>query len=229
MGEIVAFLISVMIILILAIIGLLLPAQKQGEGRSAATAPQDKIALALASLSGFNPAIVHRPIGANYGLAMDPDSDQFAIIIPGHQPRLYHFSQLIAVEVEKDSQTITTSNGKVSMKGTAVATALLGPIGLLMGAKTSSTSKSITNISSLDLKIYVNDLHSPCFTVNFTPCGWADEEAIKNIDAWYGRFRTIISALECADVPKASELAIKHAEPAPMPVLESWSSRVFGP
>lgn len=88
------------------------------------------------------------------------------------------------------------------MQGAAAATALVGPLGLLVGAKTSSTVTTQTETTKLTLKLYVSDLHTPCFQIPFiagdgTAMGLAHgaylREAFKEIDAWYGRFRVIIT------------------------------------
>jgi hypothetical protein len=196
-------------------------------------APRDFLAEKIASLhkvDGFTPAIVHKGFVTSYGLALDPASDQFAIAIPGHEPRLYHFSQLIAAEVEKDSETITTTRGKASMKGAAVAVALVGPLGLLMGAKTTSTSRDRTTMKSLILKLYVNDLYTPCFDIPFLLApGFQTEAAIKEIDQWYGRFRTILAGVDRVGFSNASELAVRHLAPAPEPAAIPWAARVFAP
>jgi hypothetical protein len=183
----------------------------------------------LNEVEGFNPAVVYDGFVTSYGLAIDPESNQFAIAIPGHNARLYHFSQLIAAEVEKDSETITTTKGKVSMKGAAVAVELVGPLGLLMGAKTSSTSRERVTLKSLNLKLYVNDLHTPCFDIPFLAApGFQTEAAIKKVDQWYGRFRTILAGIEREGFAEASMLAVKHSAPAPEPIVIPWVARVFG-
>lgn len=190
-------------------------------------------AATLASIhnvDGFNPAVVYAGQPGNYGLAIDPATDKFAIMVPGSIPRLYHFTQLVAAEVERNGTTITTTKGKISTGGAALATALAGPVGgLLVGAKTTSTSTTLETIE-LTLKVFVNDLYTPCFAVPFGS-GFAGDsflaDRVSEIDAWYGRFRTILAALEGkrGDGPHAD--AVVHTGPvAALPKL-SFAARSF--
>lgn len=202
------------------------PASVSEGAKSQAVATFDEV-------EGFTPAITHMPMHGSYGLAIDPASEQFAIIIPGHAPRLYHFTQLVAAEVERNGTTITTTKGQVSMGGAAVATVLAGPIGgMLVGAKTSSTSES-TEWADLSLKLFVNDLYSPCFNVAFGG-GMASgydpnfKQMTEQLDAWFGRFRTILAGVEQQRASGPNPKAVTHTAPAPVPVMPSWGSRVFG-
>jgi hypothetical protein len=200
-------------------------------GPSIADADNAKID-ALAKVEGFNPAIVYKGLPRRYGLAVDPASNQFAIAIYGSQPRLYHFGQLVAVEVVKDSDVITTTKGKVHTGSMALATALIGPLGLAAGARTTSTSTSEATVSKLALKLYVNDLHTPCFEIAFLdfgvglkPSNPMVQEAAKELDAWYGRFQSILVGIERNGVPDGA--AVEHNGPVPAPAVAPWKQRVF--
>lgn len=184
------------------------------------------------TVEGFTPALVYKALSGRYGLAIDPASNQFAIAIFGARPRLYHFGQLVAVEVVKDSEVVTTTKGKVHTGGAALATALIGPLGLAVGAKTTSTSTSEATVSKLALKLYVNDLHTPCFEISFLDgfpikATWPQvQNAVKELDAWYGRFQAILTSIERNGVPDG--VATEHSGPAPAPVVLPWRQRMFG-
>lgn len=197
---------------------------------ASAAAEQTKL---LHNMEGFAPAVTYNGIPGSYGLALDPASEQLAILIPGHAPRLYHFTQLVAAEVERNGTTITTTKGKVSMGGAAVATALAGPIaGMLVGATTSSTSES-EEWADLSLKVFVSDLYTPCFNVRFgggvvSATDPVFRQVTDQLDAWYGRLRTVLSGVEQERARGPHAKAVTHTAPAPAPVMPSWGSRVFG-
>ena len=191
-------------------------------------------AASLNSVEGFKPEIVYEGQRTSYGLAIDPTARKFAISIPGAKPRVYHYTQLVAAEVERDGTTVTTTKGKISTGGAALATLIAGPVGgLLAGAKTSSTSTTDETVT-LTLKLYVDDIHTPCFCIPFGS-GFKDEfgpdkllkNAIEAVDAWFGRFKTILVGLEGQRPSGTNPDAITYTAPAPTPVAIGWAARTF--
>lgn len=186
----------------------------------------------LQQIDGFNPAIVYEGLPSAYGVALDPASSKLAIIIPSAKPRLYHFSQIVAAEVVQDDKTITTTQGKVDTKGAALATLLAGPVGgLMVGASTSSTSTSSTLVTKLAIKLFINDLHSPCFEIPFSmgiPGSLKAAEDLKLLDQWYGRFRAIIADQQWLDTAGTQSEAVQHTEAAPALPEQGWWGRTFG-
>ncbi|AEG50723.1 hypothetical protein Sphch_3107 [Sphingobium chlorophenolicum L-1] len=208
--------------LLAVLVGLVVWAMVAGDNKNQEV--QEQKQASLFAIENFTPEMIWSGSADGYGLAIDPASNQFAISIPGHEARIYHFCQLVAVEAIRDGETITTTKGKVDMKGAAVGTALLGPIGLLAGAKTSSSSQTTAMISNLNLKIFVNDLYSPSFEIKFFIFGVPLEathkfvqDAARELDAWYGRFRTILNGLERGNFADVERLSIKYQSAAPLP------------
>lgn len=66
-------------------------------------------ALAVAKIPGYNPAVQYDGGTKKAGVSLDPTSSRFAITISG-RPKVYNFSDLIAVEVVRDGQTLTKTN-----------------------------------------------------------------------------------------------------------------------
>jgi len=154
----------------------------------------------LTTIDGFNPAVRYDGVLGGYGIAIDPQTNRFALAGVGVEPTIFDFSQLVAVEVERDGATVTTTKGSNGLAGAAIGVALLGPAGLLLGGGTRSRGVTSPTITKLALKIYVNDLVRPCFEVVFYRDGrggstnsGAVSNAAQRLDEWYGRFRTIIS------------------------------------
>jgi hypothetical protein len=191
----------------------------------------------LLHIEGFAPAITYNGVNGGYGLGLDPVSNQFAIAIPGAAPRVYRFDQLVAAEVVRDGQTITTTKGKVDTRGAALGTLLAGPVGgLLVGAKTSSTSESRTITTALSLKLFVNDLHTPTIYISFlgSGLGWQDggihfHKAVEELDAWFGRFRTIIAGFERQGQGEPVSFSFAKTEPLPAQEQKGFFARTFGP
>lgn len=221
------------ILILLAIGGVVFYRKVSREHVSDQAMEAEKVA-SLSRIKGFNPSLLLPGLHGNYGLAIDPSSKQFAVAIPGHHPRLYHYAQLVAAEIEKDGETIVSTKGNISATRAAVATALFGPVGMVLGAKTSSTSTSETMVTKLALKLYVNDLYPPRFEVPFIYpgtgfAGTDTSRAIASVDDWYGRFRAILMEAEREGASLDRSKMIEHTTPAPLPVERSWIARNFAP
>ena len=154
----------------------------------------------LATIDGFNAAVKYEGVFGGYGLALDPNTNRFAIAGFGIDPYVFDFSQLVAVDVERDGATVTTTKGSNGLAGAAIGVALLGPAGVLLGSGTRSRGISRPTVTKLALKRYVNDLVHPCFEVVFYQNGrggGANSGLVSNaatrMDEWYGRFRTILA------------------------------------
>ncbi len=152
----------------------------------------------LSKVGGYHPAVV-QSLGYNKAsISIDPDSSRLAITVPGKSRNVFHFSQIVSVEVEKNGRSLTKTNRGSQAAGAAVGAVLLGPAGLLLGGLTGS-KRTEELVKQVSLKIYTNDLISPVIAVNFLD-GWsglkADSFAVKqaaqSADQWYGRILAIL-------------------------------------
>jgi hypothetical protein len=169
---------------------------------------------ALASIPGFTAAVSFGGAYFGPGIALDPESNQFAIAKRGKPPEVYAFDQLIAVEALKNGGSIQKTNRGSQVAGAAVGGLLLGPVGLLLGGVTGS-KRIEQKITRLSLKIFTDDLVSPVTEILFfdspsgsQPGSFAVSIAARQLDEWHGRFQTILhkqagqqlSALRAASV-----------------------------
>lgn len=165
-----------------------------------AIAGQMKKSSSMAAIGGFNPVVKYDGIIGGHGIAIDPETNRFALSRVGGEPHVFDFSQVVAVDVERDGATITTTKGSNGLAGAAVGVALLGPAGLLLGSGTRSRGLTKPTVTKLSMKIYVNDLIKPYHEVVFykNPRGGSANgiivtKAAQQLDEWYGRFRTILA------------------------------------
>ena len=159
---------------------------------------------AIAALPNFQPAILEDAGKMSIGLAIDPNSQQFVLLPKKQPPKLYAFSDLVAVEVQKNGQSYETSNRGSQITGAAVGAVLLGPLGLLVGGL-SGSKKKVETVRELSLKLYLTDLQHPVTELVFfksridhKPTDFVVKDAAKRLDDWYGRLRTIVAANERA-------------------------------
>ncbi len=153
---------------------------------------------ALSTINGFVPQVTYGGGLTKAGVAIDVQSNKFAIIHPGQRPKVFDFNQLFAVEVERNGSSVTKTNRGSQVAGAAVGAMLLGPFGLLLGGVTGSKRK-VEKVKRMSLKIYTNDLVKPVHEIVFfidsngaKPDSIVVTHAAEKLDEWYGRFRTIL-------------------------------------
>lgn len=179
------------VVILLAILGFAIKGWKRKTRRNA-----------IAALPNFKPAVVEDAGKMSIGLAIDPNSEQFALLPKKQPPKLYAYSDLVAAEVQKNGQSLETTNRGSQIAGAAVGAVLLGPLGLLVGGL-SGSKKKVETVRELSLKLYLTDLKQPVVELVFfksrsshKSTDFAVTEAAKRLDNWYGRLRTIIAANE---------------------------------
>ena len=152
----------------------------------------------LAIIPDPTPALIES-LGYNKpSLSIDLESKRFVLVTPNLPPKVYDVHQLIAVEIERDGQSVIKSNCGSQAAGAAVGAVLLGPAGLSLGGLTGSKRQE-ENVKRLTLKLYTNDLMSPVVEVPFLSewvghnvYSFVVKQAAKHADEWPGRFRTIL-------------------------------------
>ena len=181
----------IIVMIVLAIVGGILSVIADGNAQKSQTA-------ALSTITGFKPVVSYGGGLYKAGVAIDPATNQFAIIHPGQQPKVFRFAQLVAVEVGRNGTSVTKTNRGSQVAGAAVGAVLLGPLGLLLGGVTGS-KRNIEKVKCLSLKVYTNDLVKPIHEIiflsdvnGFKPDSLVVTQASAQLDEWYGRFRTIL-------------------------------------
>jgi hypothetical protein len=154
----------------------------------------------MASIPDFSATANFLSPSATYALAIDVMTERLAICTPEQGIIVIPFSKVLAAEIDVASYDITTTKGKVNMGGAAVATALVGPIGLGVGATTSSVARSASYVTNVSIRIFTDNIDSPVITVPFYEFGAALPEkhefvvqAKREAEVWDGRLRALIA------------------------------------
>lgn len=151
---------------------------------------------ALSVIPDFSPTVMFKGSGGGAGVAIDPATNKFAIA-DGHRLKVFSFADLVAVEVLRNGTSLQKTNRGSQVAGAAVGAVLLGPVGLLLGGLTGS-KRSVEKVDRLSLKIFTNDLIEPVHEIVFhnmagsKPDSFSVQQASKELDAWHGRFQTIL-------------------------------------
>lgn len=152
---------------------------------------------ALSTIPDFNPAVMFLGGLGGAGVALDPVNNKFAISYGAHNSSIFRFEDLVGVEVLRNGSSVQKTNRGGQAIGAAAGAVLLGPVGLLLGGLTGS-KRSIEKVDRLSLKIFTNNLVQPVHEIVFFAAPGSDpnsflvKQASQNLDAWHGRFQTIL-------------------------------------
>lgn len=98
-------------------------------------------------------------------LALDHDGKRIAVgTVARHVERPW--SDISAVEIEKNGQSIIQTNRGSQVMGAAVGAVLLGPLGLLVGSMGGSKRQK-ERINELSLKLRIDDRNAPVHRITF--------------------------------------------------------------
>lgn len=156
---------------------------------------------ALATIPDFKSAVVFKGAYGGAGVAIDAERDKFAISYGPNNTKVFGFADLVAVEVLRNGSSVHKTNRGSQVAGAAVGAVLLGPVGLLLGGLTGS-KRSEEKIDRLSLKVFTNDLVNPVHEIVFfnipksKPDSLVVKQASQELDAWFGRFQTILHMRE---------------------------------
>jgi len=98
-------------------------------------------------------------------LGLSPDTGEL-VLGTVQQPLTYKVTDVASVQVIKDGATVTSTNRSAQLAGAAIGGLTLGGVGLLLGGL-SGSRRSRSTISSLAIKIIVDDRTAPVHTVQF--------------------------------------------------------------
>jgi ribosomal protein L7/L12 len=107
----------------------------------------------------FVSPVDHAVLGLNF-------AEEFILLGDRQTQRKFPFSSIVAVEVKENDATITQTNRGSQIAGALAGGLFLGGIGALAGGLTGSTRTRVS-IRSLALKLVIDDLANPNFTIWF--------------------------------------------------------------
>lgn len=163
---------------------------------------------ALALIPDFIPSVVLNGMSGGAGVAIDATRNKFAISNGPNHASVFNYSDLVSVEVLRNGSSVHQTNRGSQVAGAAVGALLLGPVGLLLGGLTGS-KRSSEKINKLSLKIFTTDIVNPVHEIVFfngppsKPDGVLVTMASNELDAWHGRFQTI---MRMGNLPQNSAL-----------------------
>ena len=153
----------------------------------------------FAAIPDFEPAKKWINTHNGVGLAVDVERNKLALIEKRGTCLVLEFQKIVAVEVCKNGTSLIKTNRGSQVAGAAIGAALLGPMGLLVGAVTGSKRKA-EKINRLSLKIYVADVLNPVREIVFYEGNPIKAEGIIHksvgpaLEEWHDRLRVIVAS-----------------------------------
>ncbi|MCR6700877.1 MAG: hypothetical protein NVV68_06895 [Dokdonella sp.] len=163
------------------------------------------------------------------GLALSPDASTIHLLSGASEAieaRSVPYTSLVAVEVFEDGDTITSSARGRTVGGALIGGMLFGGAGAVVGGL-SGKKRSTETVSTIELRVTINDIRSPTFDVRFLSSevkrsGAAYSSASKAARDWQGRLAVLLKRAETAD----PNLAVREIVTRRIaPVIEPRASR----
>jgi hypothetical protein len=130
-------------------------------------------------------------------ICLDENLNHMAIAYKDNAYR-FKFADIIESEIIKDNESITKTSRGSQLGGALVGSALGGGVGAIIGGLSGSHSTN-TLIKSLSLKIVVDDLNRPFYSVNFMSNNDQKsnhplvKQAIDDVTHWHSTVSVIIN------------------------------------
>lgn len=164
--------------------------------------------LRLSKLDDFNPTQYMMEDNGRQGLAIDEDKNKFCITRDSNGyviTEVYEYKELLEAEILEDGNSITKTSRTGQVGGALLGGILLGGVGAIIGGL-SSQKNHIDKVSSLDLKLTVNNTNSPMFIVNFfkedkglDKNDYLYKDYLEKARKWHSLMRVIIEQADAHD------------------------------
>lgn len=139
------------------------------------------------------------------GVAIDRAGRRLCLI-DGADKRVVPFSDLIAVELCIDGDTVTKTARGGQLVGMAAGALLAGGVGAIVGGL-SGSKKSKRKVTDVTLKLLVNDIARPSHAVHFIPGQvpqFVADAAIKEAAEWVDVLKVVLHQNEASGAAAAA-------------------------
>ena len=145
------------------------------------------------------------------GLAIDEARHKFCLIKQEYgtiSTKIYTYKDLLETEILEDGSSITKTSRGSQLGGILIGGLALGGVGAIIGGL-SGKKNQIDKVSSIDLKIIVNDTETPMFLINFLKSSdgykkdsFVYKTGIQTIREWNSRMAVLIKKADEEDKNK---------------------------
>ena len=121
---------------------------------------------AFDNLNDFKADNYYLSTSSGVSLGFDNKRKKICLLDKMHMPSIFDYNKILQCEVLIDGETVLKSSTSGTIGRTLLGGILGGGIGAIIGGTTGSKTQKET-ISSIDLKIIVNDTANPVHRINF--------------------------------------------------------------
>lgn len=146
--------------------------------------------VAFENLKDFKADNHYLSTSSGMSIGFDNQRKKICFLDKMHEAFIYDYNKILQCEVAIDGQTVLKQSTTGTIGRSVLGGILGGGIGALIGGATGAKTQN-ENISSIDLKIIINDTINPVFKINFlnlkTKKGsMIYKIAYSNIEKWHG-------------------------------------------
>lgn len=140
-------------------------------------------------------------------IAYDKEKKKICILDLNQKPFIYDYADILQSELDINGETILKKSTTGTVGRGVVGGLVAGGAGAIVGGMTGS-QKQTEKISSIDLKISVNDSQNPVYRINFYTGNTSKGGVIYNFnysraERWHGIIATLIKQAELPDKPSS--------------------------
>ena len=122
--------------------------------------------LVLNNLKDFKPDSYYLSKSSGISFGFDNERKMICFLGASHKPAFYDYSSILQCEVVEDGVSILKSSTTSTIGRSILGGIIGGGVGAIIGGTTSSKTQNV-EVSSMDLKIIVNDPKNPIYKINF--------------------------------------------------------------
>ena len=127
---------------------------------------KDESKIALDNLKDFKADNHYLSASSGISIGFDNQRKKICFLDKLHKPTIFEYNKILQCEVIEDGETILKSSTSGTIGRTLLGGILGGGVGAIIGGTTGSKTQK-ENISSIDLKIVLNDTTNPIYKINF--------------------------------------------------------------
>lgn len=127
---------------------------------------KDESKNVFTTLKDFKPDSYYLSETSGISFSYDNERKMICFLDASHKPTFYTYNSILQCEVVEDGVSILKSSTTSTIGRSILGGILGGGVGAIIGGTTSSKAQNV-EVSSLDLKIIVNDPKNPIYKINF--------------------------------------------------------------
>jgi len=164
---------------------------------------------AISGITYFTATDTFLSESSGISISFDDQRKKICFLDELHKSYLYGYDKILQCEVVVDGETVLKQSTTGTIGRSVLGGLLTGGVGAIIGGTTAAKTQK-ENISSIDLKIIINDTSNPVFRINFMNIETKKNSlkykaAYSKVEKWHGIIAGLIRQGNTDDTPKLTE------------------------